>query len=240
MGITRIDSDIYRSTAVGVEQSSYVAINPDKKPGSFVFGGSIAARDTLGGQVACRLALDSFSSAVMNFFESTHQDQDLNVAVLEEAFRAANVSVYQFGHSMAAGGRMAASLVGAVIHDGIVAVGRVGEGSAYLVRDSQCFPFFEKVDPKSPLQTIGTNSLVQVELSSIEILASDVLAVFSTQLSSAQELILGDYFKDCEFDGNQPATELCQFIFTELAASHYALVAKVGADTIYLKDRIEP
>jgi hypothetical protein len=239
MPITKIDSDIYRSSSVGHEQSSYVAINPDKCPGSFVFAGSIAARETLGGQVACRLALENFSTAVLNFFDSGNTTEDLNIAVLEEAFRAANMSVYQFGHSLAAGGRMAASLIAAVIHDGIVAVGRVGDGCAVLIRDGKLMPFFETQNTINS-HFIGSNSLVQVELSSIEIREGDILGVFSNPLPPKYEQILTEYFIDCDFSDVSPASEVCQYVFPDLVNSHFALVAKAGADTIYLKEIFEP
>lgn len=245
VSITRIDSDIYRGNQANIEQSSYVAINPNRTPGGFVFGGAKAARDSLGGQVACRLSLDSFSDSVLEFFylQSSKNPDEFPLQVLENAFRAANTSVYQFGHSMAAGGRMASSLIGMVIYKGSVAVGRVGSPEAYLVREGECFPFFEQSTGQNITPTknnfIGCNSLVQVELSSIAVLPGDVLLAFSSPLISERISEIGDFFRGYDFVEALPASDLCKCVFPDLAQIHFAMVAHAGADTIYLSEVVE-
>ena len=60
-----------------------------------------------------------------------------------DVIKNANESVYSFGHKLAAGGRMASSLLGIVIEENTIAAGRVGAGSAYLYREGDLFSFFE-------------------------------------------------------------------------------------------------
>src|SRR5438552_1732011 len=66
MALTRIDCQITRTLPYSLEDSSYVAFNSTKHPGSLVVGASRAARESIGGQVACRLALESFVEGALD------------------------------------------------------------------------------------------------------------------------------------------------------------------------------
>lgn len=248
MSFTRIDSHFFRGEAASYDTSSFIGLNPDKQPGSFVFAGATAARESLGGQVACKLALEQFVDGVLEYFNSLDQvgcvgDKEISVNVLETAFRRANTSVYQFGHSLAAGGRMAASLLGLVVEKNVVAAGRVGFGSAYLVRDGEAFPFFEAQQPgelmRSRSSFIGANSLVQVELSSIPIAEKDILVLFSDSLDPDKERVLGTFLAEYDFREGQPCEDLCQYLFPDMIELSYAMVARIGPDTIYLSEVID-
>ena len=226
-----------------MEQSSYVAVNPNRQPGGFVFGGTVAGRESLSGQIACRLALEHFSDGVLRFFEKNSErksgipSNSLTVEVLETAFREANDAVYQFGHSMAAGGRMAATLLGLVVHNQVAACARVGQGSVYLVRGGEAFSFFETQVVKTPgpnQQYVGGNSLLQVELASIGIESGDILIASSEVIP--QEGVLADFFREYDFDNGKPAYDLCHFVFPELQNAHFVAATRVGADAIYLSE----
>lgn len=207
--------------------------------------GSIAARESLGAQVACRLALEHFVEAVLDFEEQRPEvplegpvpgDGETSVAILEHAFRRANTSVYQFGHKLAAGGRMATSVIGLVIEDRIVAVGRVGTGSVYLIRGSEFCPFFERGSRggQSTTNRVGENSIVTVELSSIPIEPGDSVVLLPRVLETEQEEFLRDLLL-----GHVPQSgEELQFLIEELLGSSeeipFSLVATIGPEAIYL------
>ena len=248
MSFTRIDSHFYRGEGASFDTSSFIGLNPDKQPGSFVFAGATAARESLGGQVACKLALEQFVDGVLGYFADGSgfvqpSGKDISVEVLETAFRLANTSVYEFGHSLAAGGRMAASLLGLVVEQNVVAVGRVGFGSAFLIRDGQAFPFFERQQVDEMLRTrngfIGANSLIQVELSSIAIAEKDVLVLFSDTVDSEKEEELASFITEYDFSEGQPCEDVCKFLFPDLVELSYAMVARIGPNTIYLSEVVK-
>lgn len=245
MSITRIDSDFYRGEGAQYETSSFCALNPNRCPGSFVAAGATAGRDSLGGQVACRLSLDHFVDGVLNYFEGAiavdgaEKGSDISTEVLEIAFKEANSSVYNFGHSLAAGGRMAASLIGMVVENRVVAAGRVGFGSAYLIREGSAYPFFEPPSPeaikKGALSFVGSQSLVSVELASIPVEAGDILALFSTFLEKDEEQALGQSLSELDFGEGRPCEDLCRFLFPDLIDLSFAMVARIGPETILLR-----
>lgn len=184
------------------ERAAVVALNPESKPGCLVLAGSSAVRDSVGSQVACKLGIEHFVEGVLDFFkdrDSAHSDdsqpnRELSVKVLEAAYRRANRSVYEFGHKLSAGGRMSASLLGVVIEDDVVVAGRVGLGGAYLFRNKELYPFFDQSAlQKRPKSELGVNSLVAVELASIRAAESDIIVLFSCELSPLEE----DNLKSC-------------------------------------------
>lgn len=243
MSFTRIDSHFYRGDAASYDTSSFTALNPNQQPGSFVAAGAMAARESLGGQVACKLALEHFVDGVLGYFDgreprSKREDGEISLEVLETAFRKANSSVYQFGHSLAAGGRMAASLIGLVIEHSTISVGRVGYGSAYLVRGGESFPFFEPPVMENLTKNrgafIGSNSLVPVELASVPIEEGDSILVFSDFLEVEKEQGLGMFLSDYDWNEGQPCKDLCQYLFPDMVDLSFAMIARVGPDTIYL------
>lgn len=248
MTYTRIDCNFFRGNDLGENTSFFSALNPTRRPGSLVAAGSSAARDSLGGQVACKLGLENFIDGVLGYFDGqelkrTRADGDISLEVLETAFKRANSSVYEFGHRLAAGGRMAASLLGLVIEDNTVAAGRVGYGSAYLVREGDIYCFFEQGSEREiesgKTSFIGSNSLVAVELASIPVQAGDKIAMFSTFLDDEREKDLKGFLQTADFEEENPCNDLVQYLFPDVIDLSYAMLASVGPNTIYLKEIIK-
>jgi hypothetical protein len=261
MALTRLDCHLYRGEKAAHDVSSFVALNPEMAPSRLVFAGSSAARDSLGSQVAYRLAIDYFVKGVEDSYAGQtagvqlSKGEEVVVKVLEDAFRSANSSVYSFGHKLSAGGRMAASLLGVAIQDGRIATGRVGFGSVYLFRKNQLYPFFEapegEVDkvgdaPEFPdvfatrkYSFVGTNSLVDVEMASVELHGDDIICAFSRPLTTLNETLLFESLESLIADGfplvaqGDVAARLCHDVFTEPETLSYALVASVGPEVIY-------
>ena len=173
MALTRLDCHTFRGEQAPKEVSSFVAINPHLQPARAVFAGSSAIRDSVGSQVAYRLALDYFIQGVEECFTekglgaSSLSAEELTVKVVEDAFRVANTSVYSFGHKLSAGGRMAATLLGVVIDQGRLATGRVGYGSVYLFRNRQLYPFFEP--PPGDVERVGDASEFPDDIASLKV-----------------------------------------------------------------------
>lgn len=245
MTYTRIDCHLYRGAEISGNTSYFTALNPNKRPGSLVAAGTSAARESLGGQVACKLALDNFVDGVLGYFDGhevkrTREDGDISLEVLETAFKRANSSVYEFGHRLAAGGRMAASLLGLVVEKNTVAAGRVGYGSAYLVREGDIYSFFEQGMEREveggKISFVGSNSIVAVELASIAVQEGDVIAMFSTFLDAEREKDLKGFLGTCDFEEANPCQDLAQYLFPDVLDLSYAMLAQVGPDTIYLSE----
>lgn len=252
MSITRIDCQFHRSASVG-ERASYIALNPSLRPGSLVFAASFAAREGISSQVAGKLALEHFTTAVLDFFSSAAArggataEQEISLEVLEAAFRHANTSVYQFGHKLAAGGRMAASLLGLVIEQRAVAAGRVGEGSAYLFRGGELFPFFEQKvfgsDEAALERLIGAHSIVSVEVASVPIEEEDVIVVFSQALDSDMEQQLCVLLSEAPLRKEVSIAEYylrraLSRLFPDQEVP-FAMAARVGPEVIYLSRPVE-
>lgn len=269
MSFTRLDCDIFRGREVPVDASSYVAINPVAKPAQLVFAGATAVLQGLGSQVAYRLALEYFMRGVESYYAggqgagaaSTQPvGEDDVVQLLEDAFRTANSSVYGFGHKLAAGGRMAASLLGMVIMEGRFAAARVGTGSVYLFRDNQLFPFFgsdegeravvgdiEEFPSGLAVQRqafVGANSLIDVEIASVTLGAGDVVCAFSRPLSSLNETLLFQHLESVSAEGfpvtqaPHAAEDLCVEVFTQPDTLSFCCLATVGPDAIYCSKRV--
>lgn len=238
MTLTRIDCQFFRNKAA--ESASFAALNPASKPGSIVAAGASAGRESLGGQVAYKLALEHFVDGVLEYFDTSISNgvsSDITLEVLESAFRRANTSVYQFGHQLAAGGRLAASLIGIVIENNVVATGRVGNGSAYLYRGSELFPFFEQRIAGTEVY-IGSNSVVSVELASVPIEESDTIFVFSESLTPELEGDLLDFLDGADLRSSRLCDEAVGYLFPEIAGISFGMVLGVGPDTIYLSEAL--
>jgi hypothetical protein len=254
MSLTRIDCQFYRHENAG-EKSGYVALNPSKSPGSLVFAGSSAAREGISSHVASKLSREHFVSAVLDYFNEEKgklgtggQEDDISVDVLEAAFRNANTSVYNFGHKLAAGGRMSAALLGLVVEGQTVAAGRVGPGSAYLYRGGELFPFFEQRafgnDDAAIERLIGAHSIVSVEVASVPVCEDDIIVAFSSVLDSESELQLNVLLAE---EVDNPKTSLVEYylkriiprIFGESEEPLFALVARVGPRAVFLGNAVE-
>ncbi len=269
MSLTRLDCDIFRGQDVPADASSYIALNPLAKPAQLVFAGSTAVLQGLGSQVAYRLALDYFMRGVESHYadlrggDASRAEQigeDEVTRILEDAFRTANTSVYGFGHKLAAGGRMAASLLGMVVVQDRFAAARVGTGSVYLFRDNQLFPFFGSDDAEravvgdieefpSALSVqrqafVGSNSLIDVEIASVTLSAGDVVCAFSRPLSSLNETLLFQHLESVSAQGfpvsqaPHAAEDLCVEVFTQPDTLSFCCLATVGPEVIYCTKRV--
>lgn len=242
MALTHLTCQYFRGGDASADRSSYVALNPHREPGSLVFAGACAAQESISSQVACRLALEHFVDGVLKFYDQPievgQQLPEMSLEVLETAFRNANNSVYDFGHKLAAGGRMAASLLGLVIEQRSIASGRVGPGSAYLLRQGELFPFFDSGEPDCA-QLVGSQSLLPVELASVEIEQDDLILAFHSVLDEYQETILRATVDELEVNSEVPNAELFELVFPESSKVPFSMVARVGPDAIYLNTRLE-
>jgi hypothetical protein len=247
MALTKIDCQIYRSQGINPDRSLYAVLNPSREPGSLVAAGTIAARENIGGQVACRLALEHFLNVILELGEAPKQAfptlqarEDSCVDAIENAFRRANTSVYEFGHQLAAGGRMAASLIGFYISERVVAVGRAGNVSAYLLRAGEICPFFtdsHSAQRETGLREtgfIGENSVVTVELSSIVLREHDKLIAFPSLLSQEQLVRLKGVASRLGLGERVAIETLVAEIYPEHGELPFVLEAEIGPEVIYL------
>lgn len=251
MALTRIDYHFFRGRAASLDTSSCVALNPSKTPGSLVLAGSSAVKDSLSSQVACKLALEHFVDGVLEYFDRKNAPsgaeqakngaagwvEEVSLDVLEAAFKNANSSVYNFAHKLAAGGKMASSLIGLVVQDRVIAAGRVGVGSAYLHREGELYPFFEATtQPRNGdayATFIGANSIVAVELASVPVEPGDVLYVFSTFLDPIREKAFAALIAQDSNTGN-PCENMVMKLFDETEGLAFAMRACIGPEAIYL------
>lgn len=258
---TRFDCSVFRGDSPATELSSFVALNPLLRPAQMVFAGSSAIKESVGSQVAYRLALDYFVSGVERYYGSAAaagrplgSEQGV-AALLEEAFRSANSSVYSFGHKLAAGGKMAASLLAVVIEQGRIATARVGFGSVYLFRAGELFPFFDAPEGgeskvgdaqeqpdeyQSRLKSfIGANAMVDVELASVVLQPEDIVCAFSRPLTTLNETLMFEFLDGLKIDAQRSinnadiAERLCYEAFTEPDTLSFALVACIGPQALF-------
>ncbi len=245
MSLTRIDCDFYKTQRERKRMASYVALNPNGKAGSLVFAGATAVRSSIGAQVACRLSLDHYVEGVLNYFGEENRaalnQAEVSQHVLEAAFKQANTSVYNFGHKLAAGGRMAATLFGLVVEDSCIAAGRVGEWSAYLLREGMLYPFFDEVNKTASNTTdhyVGAKSLITVETANVPGQEGDVIILFSDVLDASQLRLLSLIAEDFKFKPNV-ALDLFEDLLAEDDNAAMSMVAVLGPDSIYLTRPIE-
>lgn len=194
MVFSKIYYNAFAGNRVKAEQSSFLAVNPNLELGSVLFVGSCAERAAIGGQVASKLALQHFLIGAQDSLKNSNSELsniESSLSALEAAFRTANSAVYDFGHKLSAGGRMAASLVSVFIRGGLIAAGRVGHGVAYLSRKGEVFPFFSPKPSDQDIIAIGSNSIVSVELASVPAEEGDVVLIFSEPIPAAEEQELG-------------------------------------------------
>jgi hypothetical protein len=241
MALTKIDYQVYRGSEASLEKSLYSAINPRQQPGCLLTAAAVAGRDNIGGQVACKLALEHFLESLLDVvapvgLTTIEQFEDYYVGHIETAFRRANTSVYDFGHKLAAGGRMAASLVGFYLQERVVAIGRAGTVSAYLLRGSEVCPFFtESLDGDKLPGFLGENSIVTVELSSIELRPHDVIIVLPTLLDSEQQAALRTYVFSNSLNREHDLFEIVKVLYPNTENIGFVLQAVIGPEVIYLK-----
>jgi serine/threonine protein phosphatase PrpC len=243
---TKIDIFFYRGGPSATEDASYVSFNPTLTPGSLVAATSVTSRESISNQVASKMALERFVEGVLEFFSSGAADSkkgsedEKSLQILEAAFKKANSAVYQFGHKLAAGGRMSASLIGLVLEDACVAAGRAGRSSAYLARGASLFPFFDQPrdvgmnEQQAREQLVGAHSMVSVELASVTVEANDVVVAFSEPLTEGDELRLRDIVQAVDLKAKNPAEAVVRALFGPDRRVSFALLAAIGPSAIYL------
>jgi hypothetical protein len=238
MPLTKLDIGSYINSYGRDSFSSVCACNPTKEAGVIAVAGASAVREGIGSQVAVKLALESFiEGAIQGFGTATLSNpQD----ALEVAFRSSNSSVFDFGTKLAAGGRMAASMVAMIIARGAVAIGRVGSGSAYLVRAGEVYPFFEEggdaIKNNDPAvgNFIGTQALVTVELASVELRGGDNIVLLSDVLEEGSQDSLAALGRI-----QMHPDKMCEEIVSESnnlkkSPLQYGVSVVVGPEAIYL------
>jgi len=261
MTLPRLDCDIFRGSQAVPDASAFVALNPVVKPAQMVFAGSTAAVQGVGSQVAYRLAIDYFVGVLSHLVQigqkpvQSDDDEEPAVEALEAAFRLANSSVYGFGHKLAAGGRMAASLLAFIVDQHRFAAARVGQGSVYLFRNKQLFPFFGSdgidrsivgdipeysSDPASQKQAfIGSHSIIDVEVASVTLHPGDYLVAFSRPLTTLNETLLFQHLEVVVGEGFpevQPygmAEQMCLDVFTQADTLSFGCMVGLGPEVIY-------
>ena len=253
MSLTKIDCYFHRGRGASLDTSSYVALNPCQRPGSLVVAGACAARGNIGGQVACRLALEHFVDGVFEHYSEAYRlngnaaqynaegAQESSVAILESAFKRANSSVYDFGHKLAAGGRMAASLIGLVVEDKVIAAGKVGSGSAILLRGGELFPFFEIADESAQQNIapnnegfVGSNSLVSVELACVPSCEDDLILIFSGSLTHDQHSEIKRTVGDLLSEPFSTCADVANKLRALIGEMAFFVAARVGPEAVYL------
>ena len=244
MSLTRIDCQFFQPEGTSSDESSFVAFNPSGMAGSLVIAAAHAARAGIGAQVACKLSLEHFTNGVLDYFggDAEGDDSEISLSVLESAFKKANTSVYNFGHKLAAGGRLAASLIGLVVEDNVIAAGRVGPSSAFLYRDGELFPFFDEDAEENVSEDdyVGAKSLVTVELASVPVQASDYIFAFNGFLNKAHEVKLEQFAAELDELDEKDAQKCTSKLFgISGPPGGFLMIAHIGPDAIYLSEVID-
>jgi len=193
---------------------------------------------SIGSQIACRLCLEHFVEGTLDYHEQPEQfgAEQASMSALEAAFKRANSAVYEFGHKLAAGGRLAAALIALVIEEGVVSAGRVGAMSAYLHRNSQLHPFFEGCGDGSSF--VGSNSIVTIETASADIVGGDLILLFSRLLDSRQERLVIDLIGRCALRRGAFGLNIVPRLFDDAEELEFCMLASLGPEAIYLSQEV--
>lgn len=241
MALTKIDCDIFRGSNSSFNTSSFSVFNPGIRPGRMAFSGAYAVRESLGSQLACTLAIERFNEAVLNFYSPQNKigegDEHLSQLVLETAFKQTNAAVYNFAHKLASGGSMSASVMGAVLDKHSISVGKVGDWSAYLVRENFLYPFFENsAKNKSETIYLGSQISINVETTYVPIQAGDVFLAFSKSLSVKEEKNLIELVAEFNMRVTEMARHITEFSCDKSSDISFSLFSKIGPASIYLEE----
>jgi serine/threonine protein phosphatase PrpC len=198
----------------------------------------------VGSKVAVRLAVDYLVEAGITRVEQlkaapgSEPAQEHAQRILEAGFKAANSAVYDFGHKLSAGGRMAASLVGISVRNSIIAAARVGSGSGYIYREGVLAAFFESSEFEALNESqqrdraLGINSLVAVDLASLALKPNDLIVVLSRELEVHEVQQLRYAL------GVLSSSEICQALQLELGKLRplsFIFSLRVGPEALYLR-----
>lgn len=237
MSLTKFDSNFYRGKQVVPTMSSYVAFNVGCQPGRLVMAGSVASQANLGGQIAAKLCLEHLSESILDCYEKIDSDEGVEEGnILERSLKNANIAVYNFGHQLAAGGRLASSLLVLVIENERIISGRVGSMGAYLYRKGNIYPFF--VNKECTDTCIGVNSKVLVETAEVEAQPYDSVFLFSKLLSESQEQLLARSLGGIQGRVDFDLDKIVKNIFPDSDNVEFAQVVCIGPKTLFLGDYI--
>ena len=134
-------------------------------------------------------------------------------------------------------------MLGIVVRDDVMAVGRVGAGSAFLYRKGELFPFFversiDATAQKLESNFVGSNSLVNVELASVPIEESDLILIMDRAPSSGIEREMIALLKSVDFNAKDPAFPLAKGFQSLGHEPAFLLLAHVGPKAIYLAEAV--
>ena len=237
MSLTKFDSNFYRGKQVAPTMSSYVAFNIGCQPGRLVMAGSVASQASLGSQIAAKLCLEHLSESILDCYEQIDIDEEAEKEnILERSLKRANLAVYNFGHQLSAGGRLAASVLVLVIENEKIISGRVGAMGAYLYRKGNIFPFF--VTKECADACIGVNSKVLVETAEVEARPLDSVFLFSRSLSKAQEQLLANSLGGIQGRVDFDLDKIVKNIFPNSDNVEFAQVVCIGPKAFYLGDYV--
>jgi len=230
MALTKFDSNFYRGEAVPASMSSFVAFNIGLVPGKLFMAGSSAVQNSVGSKIAARICLDRLANSVLDCYALEQKSDKENI--LESSFKRANQAVYQFGHQLSAGGRLAAAVIALAVEDRTIIAGRVGAMGAYLYRKGRLFPFF--ISNESADTCIGINDRVTVETAEVEIKPFDSIFIFSRMLSVEQEQQLLKFLGGIEGRLDFDLDAIVKNVFYNFKELSFAQVLSVGPETIFL------
>ena len=237
MSLTKFDSNFYRGKQVVPTMSSYVAFNVGRQPGRLVMAGSVASQASLGSQIAAKLCLEHLSDSILDCYEKMDANEDVEEEnILERSLKRANIAVYNFGHQLAAGGRLASSLLVLVIENERIISGRVGSMGAYLYRKGNIYPFF--VNKECTDTCIGVNSKVLVETAEVEAQPYDSVFLFSRLLSESQERLLEKLLGGIQGRVDFDLDKLVENIFIDSNNVEFSQVVCIGPETVFLRDYV--
>ncbi len=240
LSLTKIDCTVTGGSSLLAKGELYSIFNPIREPGCVVSVFSAPARDTVSGTIASKLALDHFISAITEVLSkpSAHDPESRVVSALEYAFKEANRNVYEFGHQLAAGGRMGTSLMAIVVERGVIAIGKTDAGSVYIVRNGEVVPFFIEAHRDSQMSPnfVGLNSLVNVEVSSLPLQSGDEILGFSKTLSVDEEMKLVDSVQIGLIGAGSNIPNAHEHLFADRKEVPVMLDISVGPEGIYLAE----
>lgn len=239
MTLSKIDCDVFRGANTNLNSSSYSVLNPGMTPGCMSFCGAYAVKESLGSKLACTLSIERFNEAVTGFYtnksiEKKEDEEPISQSILELAFKQTNSAVYNFGHKLAAGGKMSASVMGAVLDNNSIAVGKIGGWSAYLVRDKFLYPFFESKNESTDKPFLGSQLGVNVQTTFVPIEEDDIFLAFSKTFSQKEEQNLLDLVSELNTVVPSMARHITEFACNNSKEIAFSIYSKIGPASIYL------
>lgn len=249
MSLTKVDCVIAESPLPHDPGELFSVLNPIARPGCIVAGFVKAISHTVSGQIASRLALEHYLDSTSQFLTQKRtallsgERDTIILEALERAFREANRSVYDFGHKLAAGGRMGASLLGLILYDSFIAVGKSDIGSVYIVRSGEVVPFFveeSNLDGNTSLtrNLVGANSLVNIELSSLPLEPNDQVIAFARTVLPKEEAKLVDCVRAGFLDSTSAMKFLSSQVFSANVETPATVIINLGPEGIYLEEAV--